>query len=123
MTCQLLAVLDSLGSLDLCPLLCLVFEKLSKRRLGCLRWNKAEEKNVHSGIIALLDRPVILECLSCATMTNNEFDNVFLVFTRIGEYMCTYINICINKRFLTRNFECCLFDAKTCIVMVTGAFR
>lgn len=30
-------------------------------------------------------------------MTNNEFDNVFLVFTRIGEYMCTYINICINK--------------------------
>lgn len=30
-------------------------------------------------------------------MTNNEFDNVLLVFSRIGKSVCTYINICINK--------------------------
>lgn len=30
-------------------------------------------------------------------ITNNMFDNVLLVFARIGKLMCTYINKCINK--------------------------
>lgn len=72
-------------------------------------WNEAKEKNIKSGTTTLLDHYCDWRVSVVPLMTNNEFDNVFLVFTRLGKYMCTYINICINKlkRFLTRN--CVLF--------------
>lgn len=48
-------------------------------------------------------------------ITNNMFENVLLVFARIGKLMCTYINKCINK--LKKIFSYKFEPAYVCVCM------